>query len=223
MNAAIEQLVTSGVETDEAVVRRVLAGEASLYEVLMRRHNQRVYRAARAILRDDAEAEDVMQDAWVRAYAHLADFDGRARFSTWLTRIAVHEALARLRKRRRQESFDAMGGDDEMSTSDPTPEQSASGRELGVLLDGALDALPESFRTVFVLRAIEEMSTAETAACLDIPEDTVKTRLHRARGALQRALLSRLESTKSSVYDFHLSRCDRVVDAVFSRIGARRA
>jgi RNA polymerase sigma-70 factor (ECF subfamily) len=211
--------------SDEQIVERVLAGEPLLFEIIMRRYNQRLYRAARAILGDEAEAEDVMQEAYVRAYEHLAQFGGRARFSTWLTKIAVHEALARARRRRRFESMDA-GSDAEEFLAEPAhapdPERSASDREIHRIVEDAVEALPESFRAVFVLRAVEEMSVAETAECLDLPEETVKTRLFRARARLQKEIHRRTTAAVPQVYAFHLSRCDRVVAAVLERIGARR-
>jgi RNA polymerase sigma-70 factor (ECF subfamily) len=210
--------------TDEEIVARVRAGEPHLFELLMRRHNQRIYRAARAILRDDAEAEDVMQDAYVRAFAHLHEFEGRARFSTWLTRIAVHEAFARSRRGRR---FSPLESQPEETQSMPTaprfsPEQQASDAEIRAALEKAIDALPDEFRSVFVLRAVEEMSGAEAAECLGIPEDTVKTRLFRARARLQETLLQALEPAAPRAYEFHLSRCDRVVAAVLARLGIEK-
>jgi RNA polymerase sigma-70 factor (ECF subfamily) len=204
--------------TDEEIVARVRGGQPRLFELLMRRHNQRVYRAARAILRDDGEAEDVMQDAYVRAYGHLHEFEGRARFSTWLTRIAVHEALARARRGRRFQPLD------QETQSMPTlprssPEQLASDHEVSAVLERAIDSLSDEFRAVFVLRAVEEMSGAETAECLGISEETVKTRLFRARARLQETLLQAFEPAAPRAYAFHLSRCDRVVAAVLARIG----
>jgi len=174
--------------SDEQIVERVLRGELGLFGQLIRRHNARVYRAARAILNDDSEAEDVTQDAYVRAYEHLGAFEGRARFCTWLTRIAVHEALARARRGRRFAPLDAETQEAScMPTRSPrTPEQHASDHELRALLEDAVICLPECFRTVFVLRELEGMSCAETAECLGIPEATVKTRLHRARAACRR-------------------------------------
>jgi RNA polymerase sigma-70 factor (ECF subfamily) len=206
--------------TDEEIVARVRAGEAALFELIMRRYNARLYRAARAILRSDSEAEDVMQDAYVRAYAHLHEFEGRARFSTWLTRIAVHEALARVRRARRLQPIDAENHEAHpMSTpSRCSPEQQASDGEIRVALERAVDSLPDDFRTVFVLRAVEEMSGAETAECLGIPEETVKTRLFRARVRLQEALLEALEPVARETFAFHRARCDRVVAGVFARI-----
>ena len=207
--------------TDEEAVARIRSGETGLFELLMRRHNQRVYRAARAILRDDAEAEDVMQDAYVRAFCHLAEFEGRSRFSTWLTRIAVHEALARIRRGRRFQAVDPETQETSTMSTVPrlTPEQHASDGEIRSVLEKAIDSLPDEFRSVFVLRAIEEMSGAETAECLGIPEETVKTRLFRARSRLQETLLSALEPAAPRAFEFHLSRCDRVVAAVLARLG----
>jgi GTP cyclohydrolase II len=208
---------------DEDIALRVTAGETNLFEVIMRRNNQRLYRAVRAIVRDESEVEDVMQEAYVQAYAHLGDFQGRARLSTWLTKIAVHEALARVRRRRR---YEPMGDDlemaenaDECTRRGRTPEETASDRELCALVERAVDALPESFRIVFMLRAVEEMSVAETADCLDIPEDTVKTRLFRARALLQRDLSSQAEAGLSRAFSFLVPRCNRIVAGVFRRIG----
>ncbi len=206
--------------TDEDLVARILGGEPHLYETLMRRHNRRLYRAIRSVLRSEAEIEDAMQEAYVNAFAHLASFRGGARFSTWLTRIALHEAFGRVRKGKR--FAPAREEDDEMEAPEPTPEDAAFRRELGAALEKAIDALPETFRTVFVLRAVEEMSTAEAAEILDVPTDTVKTRLHRARGMLQRLLLDGAAETTPEVFGFHLSRCERVVDGVFRRLGLPR-
>ncbi len=208
--------------TDEEIVARVRAGEVEHFELLMRRHNGRVYRAARAILRDDGEAEDVMQDAYVRAFEHLHEFEGRARFSTWLTRIAVHEALARVRRQKRFDSLESHPEEPSMSTqSGSSPEQRASDVEMRSVLESAIGQLPDEFRAVFVLRAVDGLSGAETAECLGIREDTVKTRLHRARSRLQETLLHSIEPALPSVYEFHLSRCDRVVAGVFRRIRPR--
>jgi len=208
--------------SDEEVVARVRAGDVASFEHLMRRHNPRVYRAVRSVLRNDGEAEDVMQDAFVRAYEHLDEFEGRARFSTWLTRIAVHEALARVRRGKRLVPLDAYEEQPVMATGPEVgPEQRFSDVEMRSVLESAVANLPEDFRTVFVLRAVEGMSGAETAECLGISEETVKTRLHRARGRLRRVLGRSVEPELPKVYEFHLSRCDRVVAAVFRRILSR--
>jgi RNA polymerase sigma-70 factor (ECF subfamily) len=210
--------------SDEEVVRRVKAGDAPLFEVLMRRYNQRLYRVARAILRDDAEAEDVMQHAYVEGYLHIGQFAGRAAFSTWLTKIAVYEALARVRRRGRELLVDPLPetGEDAMCTlksARPDPEQQALSGEARTLLEASIDALPAAYRSVFVLREVEGLSTAETAECLDVSEEVVKTRLHRARARLREELLARAGVAASTAFSFHLSRCDRVVAAVFERLG----
>ena len=208
---------------DEQVVLQVLDGQTALFEVLMRRHNERLYRAARAILRDDREAEDVMQQAYVNAYAHLRQFDGRASFATWLTRIAVHESLARVRRRKRFDVLDsdaASTQESQMSgTFTPDPERQAISRELAGLIEAAVDRLPDGMRGVFVLRQVQGLDTAETAASLGISEDAVKTRFSRAKAALRRDLFDRAGLAASSAFSFHQSRCDRIVAAVFARIG----
>ena len=220
-SSAVQRLEPSSA-SDEEIVAQVRTGEVAAFEHLMRRHNARVYRAVRAILRDDSEAEDVMQDAFVRAYEHLGEFEGRARFSTWLTRIAVHEALGRMRKGKRQRSLDFDEEVPVMATQpDISPEQQLSDVEMRSVLEAAVSKLPDDFRSVFVLRAVEEMSGAETAECLGIPEETVKTRLYRARGRLQQMLLGSIEPELPRLYEFHLSRCDRVVAGVLRRIVAR--
>jgi RNA polymerase sigma-70 factor, ECF subfamily len=205
--------------SDESIVARVVAGDTAAFELLMRRHNRRVFRAARAILRNDDEAEDTMQEAYVSAFTHLCDFGGRSRFSTWLTRIAVYEALRRLRRGKRMTSLEeAETNEHEPMAATPSPEAAASDVELRPLLEAAVDALPVAFRAVFVMRAVEEMSVDETAEALDIPAETVRTRLHRARSLLRETLAEKVESAAPSAFDFHLSRCDRVVAAVFARI-----
>jgi RNA polymerase sigma-70 factor (ECF subfamily) len=207
---------------DDEVVARVRAGDRMLFEVLMRRHNRKVFRAARAILRSDDEAEDVMQHAYVRAFEHLAEYEGRARFSVWLTRIAVYEALARLRRRKRIGPLeDGNEEGDTMADQQATPEQKASDAELRVLTEAAVDELPEDFRIVFMLRAVEQMSVADVAECLGIPEDTVKTRYFRARQRLRNSLLSRLDASTERTFEFYLDRCDRVVAGVFERLGVQ--
>lgn len=208
--------------TDEEVVRRVLTGETALYEVVMRRYNQRLYRVARAILHNDGEAEDVMQDAYVRAYEHLDQFAARAPFSTWLTRIAVHESLARLRRRNRNQSLDETeyDGDPSMdlTAQSPDPEQNASGAQLRELLEEAVLGLPENYRTVIMLRDIEELSTSETADALDITEHNVKIRLHRGHGMMRAWLVERIGARAKEAFPFMGVRCDRVVAAVFARL-----
>lgn len=210
--------------TDEQVVARVLAGDTALYELLMRRHNQRLYRIARAILRDDAEAEDVMQDAYVRAYQNLASFEGRAKFATWLTRIAVHEALARSRKRGRFQSLDSeeqLMGDpmNSVISSNRSPEQETYDRELAAVLEKAILALSDEYRLVLMLRDVEGASTQEAAECLDLTEENVKVRLHRAHAKIRKQLYDAFGATTSRCFQFHAIRCDRVVKGVFKTLG----
>ena len=208
--------------TDLEIVERVKAGETALYEILMRRYNQRLYRIARAILRDDGEAEDVMQEAYVRAYQHLDQFAGRAPFSAWLTRIAVNEALGRRRSRNRNWQLEEIGEDEEvsmkMAESLPDPEQGASIAELGHLLEEAVLDLPEQYRTVVMLRDIEEMSTEETAAVLGLSEQNVKVRLHRGRARVRNWLFVRVGARVKDAFPFMGARCDRVVQGVFARL-----
>jgi RNA polymerase sigma-70 factor (ECF subfamily) len=208
--------------SDEEVVRRVRAGETALYEIIMRRYNQRLYRVARAILHSDVEAEDVMQDAYVRAYQHLDQYSGRAPFGAWLTKIAVNEALARLRSRQRVQELDAMfdGRDDAPVLMSPmkSPEQQVSSREMNQLLEEAILALPGNYRTVLMMRDVEEMSTADTATALELSEENVKVRLHRARAMLRKELFNRAGAGRSEAFPFMGTRCDHMVNTVFQRL-----
>jgi RNA polymerase sigma-70 factor (ECF subfamily) len=207
--------------TDETVVRRVLGGESELFELLMRRYNQRLFRVVRGVIDDAAEAEDVLQDAWVRAFEHLASFRGEAQFSTWLARIAVHEAFARLKRGRRfvdlqpetEASLPASGLLD--------PERVTASVELRGVLESVVGAMPSAYRAVFLMREVEGLSTAETAACLEISEEAVKVRLHRAKARLRSDLDQRLGDTSASLFGFAGWRCDRTVAAVMARIAPR--
>ena len=223
MTTPIETVISQDPLSDEEVVARVLAGETSMFEIVMRRYNQLLYRVARSVLRNDSEAEDVMQDAYVRAYEHLDQFAGRAKFSTWLTRIAVHEALARHRHGNRYQELEAMpkrDGDpiDGLASMALNPEQEASNSEIRSLLEDAVERLPDAYRTVFMLRDIEEMSTTDTANALEISEENVKVRLHRARALLRKSLYDRAGMERKEAFNFHAVRCDRVVKNVFERI-----
>jgi RNA polymerase sigma-70 factor (ECF subfamily) len=213
--------------SDEEIVERVRRGETLLFEALVRRYNQRLYRVARSILRDEHEAEDVMQHAYVSAYVHLGQFAGRARFSTWLTRIAVHEALARTRRRARWRELGSMSDEVQPSGAPrderPDPEQLAQAAELRRLLEAAIDKLPETCRVAFVLRESEGLDTLEVAECLEISEDAVRTRVHRARSLLRRILYEKTGATCAAAFSFHLARCDRVTSGVLARVGLGRA
>jgi RNA polymerase sigma-70 factor (ECF subfamily) len=207
--------------SDAEIVERVRNGETALFEILMRRHNQRVYRVARAVIKDEAEAEDVMQQAYINAFVHLNQFQDRSQFSTWLTRIALHEALARRRKRRPEEPpEDVM---ETLTSPQPDPERQAYAAELKGLLETAVDSLPEAYRLVFMLREIEGLSTSETAAGLELGEEAVKTRLHRARAMVRSAIAERMGASSAEAFAFPATRCDRLVAAVMAAIERRIA
>lgn len=207
--------------TDEEIVARVVGGETLLFELLMRRHNQRVYRTVRAILGADDEAEDVMQQTYLNAFAHLSSFAGHARFSTWLTSIAVNEALGR-RRRSGMAALRLVHSDDdpllEIRSNTPDPEQEAMTAELQQFLEQEIMSLPEHYRTVLMLRQVEGLSTEETAECLGVSTDVVKTRLRRARVMLREAMLQRAGVTFDRLFAFQAPRCDRVVAAVMSQL-----
>jgi RNA polymerase sigma-70 factor, ECF subfamily len=207
---------------DENIVARVLAGDTGAYEIIMRRHNQRLYRVVRAITRDDSETEDVIQDAYVRAYTCLHQFAGQAKFSTWLTKIAINEALARRRRSSHMSnSTDESGekkGMERFRSQAPDPERQTLQGELRNVLESAIDALPEIYRIVFMMREVQDLSTTETADCLSITEETVKIRLHRSRAMLRRDLYKRAGAESSLAFQFLGDRCDRIVAGVMRRI-----
>lgn len=207
--------------SDEELVRKIVDGESALFEVVVRRHNQRIYRAVRGILHTEDEIEDVMQQAYLNAWEHLHQFAGNSRFSTWLTRIAVNEALARLRKRGR-----FINDDDEVimtlaADESADPEHTASAAEMRDVLQHEIDTLPRPFRSVLMLRDVEGMSTAEAAEALGISEDLVKTRLHRAHAKLRDNLYRRAGMSLEALFTFGNARCDRVTAAVMSEIARR--
>jgi RNA polymerase sigma-70 factor (ECF subfamily) len=208
--------------SDSEVVVRVRAGERALFEILMRRHNQKLYRAVRAILKDERDVEDVMQQAYVNAFVHLHQFEDRSRFSTWLIRIALNEAFARQRRMRLADPIpsDEDGGEVSraISSREPDPERQAYAQELRVLLEQAIEALPESYRLVFMLRVVEGLSTSETGEGLGLGDEVIKTRLHRARAMLRRSVTARLGDAAPSAFPFHASRCNRVVTLVFDQL-----
>jgi len=225
---ALEEKNRTEPMSDEEIVRRVLNGEIALFELIMRRFNQRLYRVARAILRDDSEAEDVMQDAYVRAYEHLSQFAGRSQFATWLTRIAIHEALARVQRRKRTEQLgndweeSGIDGEVNVAASALNPEEQLSVAELGRALEDAILAIPEQYRLVLMMRDVEQLSTTETAAALDLSEENVKVRLHRARAMVRKILSARAGVEAPRAFGFMGERCDRVVARVMQKIAAGR-
>jgi RNA polymerase sigma-70 factor, ECF subfamily len=219
--------VAASTLSDTEVVRRVRGGEPALFEILMRRHNQRLYRAARAIVKDESEVEDVMQQAYINAFTHLHQFEERSLFSTWMMRITLNEAFARRRKLLQsvsiadvQPGLDPERGApmDTMPSPQPDPERQAYAAELRRLLEDAVDALPEAYRAVFMLRDVEGLSTAETGDGLGLGEEAVKTRLHRARAMIRRSVAARVGSAATGAFAFPATRCDRVVAGVLAAI-----
>jgi RNA polymerase sigma-70 factor (ECF subfamily) len=215
---------TIEIGSDEQIIERVLQGDTLLFEVLMRRYNQRIYRAVRSIVRDDSECEEVMQECYVRAFEHLAQFEGRAMFSTWLTRIAVNEAIKRSIARGKLDPIDLEDFDGEnrimpaQYANSPTPESNVAGNELASLLEESILSLPVAYRSVIVLRDLEEMSTAETAKVLALSDANVKVRLHRAHEMLRTQLMERAGASSAGALLFRATRCDRVVHAVVERL-----
>jgi RNA polymerase sigma-70 factor, ECF subfamily len=220
----LETIDTPGSLPDREVVRRIRAGDGPSFELLMRRYNQRIFRVVRSIVRDDDEAEDVVQESYVRAFEHLGQFAGRATFATWLTRIAVNEALAR---KRRHKVIQYMDIDDPKNVNlqphvvNGHADHRACNNELRDVLTQAIDGLPDELRTVFTLRVVEDLDTDETAACLDISESNVKVRLHRARSLLKERIDEQIGVGVRQVYQFDGERCDRIVKSVLERLSRR--
>ena len=211
---------------DVSLAGRVAAGDEGAMRQLMRRHNQTMFRAARAILRDDHEAEDAVQDAYLRAFKAMDTFRADAKLSTWLTRIVVNESLQRLRKLKRSAEVITMDGETvEAAAERPDdagnargPETEAVRGEARRIIESRIDRLPDAFRAVFVLRAVEEMSVEETAAALGIPEATVRTRFFRARSLLREALASELDVAMEGAFSFAGERCNRITERVLARM-----
>jgi RNA polymerase sigma-70 factor (ECF subfamily) len=219
-----QDLAAASVLSDDELVARVRRGETALYEHIMRRYNARLFRAARAILRNDAEAEDAVQQAYISAYEHLGQFQGEARFSTWLTRIVVHAALGRRRSIGRRAEVELPSETEEMmsgrNASAESPERALARRQLGGVIEAAIDALPDLYRVVFVLREVQQMSTAETAECLEVSEEVVKVRLHRGKLLLRDAMAAGVAELVPDSFAFLGSRCDRIVAGVMARLTA---
>lgn len=215
---------------DIDIARRISAGDCDALRVMMRRYNQTLYRTARSILRDDVEAEDAVQEAYLLAYRAMGGFRGDAKLSTWLVRIVANEAIARVRKRnRRAEVFELNGQTEhegeaaEVTMNDASPEQPERAvlrAETRRLIETKIDLLPEAFRAVFVLRALEELTVEETAVCLGIPQATVRTRYFRARSLLREALACEIDTSFENAFAFAGERCDRIVVGVLARLKA---
>jgi RNA polymerase sigma-70 factor (ECF subfamily) len=213
--------------SDHDLIARVRNGEGAAFEKLMRRYNQRIFRTARAVLRDEAEAEDVVQETFVRAFRHLEQFEERSSVGTWLTRIAVNEALSRLRRSQRFNVLDSEtnqeeGGSYSVESKQPGPEEQASSQELRSVLTAAIDSLSQELRTVFVLREIEGLSTLETSEALQLTSEAVRVRFHRARQALRRAVEKQVGDKVQGLFTFAGARCDRTVAQVFLKLGLTR-
>lgn len=210
---------------NEVAIERVRGGDTRAYEIIMRRHNQRLFRVARSILQDDDAAQDAVQEAYVSAFYKLDRYAPTGSFGAWLTRIAINEALMIKRKDRKHEKLpdtghdDGAAGDYETVAPNANPIDAAANVELAGLIEQAVDRLPEDFRTVFVLRAIEQLSVQETAESLDINPATVKTRFHRARSLMQEALNQHLDTAGPNAFEFAGKRCDRLVEKVLERLG----
>jgi RNA polymerase sigma-70 factor, ECF subfamily len=218
--------------SETELVRRVAAGDAAAFEALMRQCNRKLFRVARAILKDDAEAEEAVQDVYVTSYRAIGDFRGDSKLATWLTRIVINEALGRLRRRRRDQVVVPISttcddrGEPFAAAPDgsgASPEEAALRAELRLLLERKIDGLPMAFRTVFIMRELEEMTVEETAQCLQIPEATVRSRLFRARGLLREALAREIDLTTPDAFAFAGARCDRIVAAVLERVTKRES
>lgn len=209
---------------DAALLAAARQGEPAAFEAIMRRHNRLLFRTARAIMQNDADAEEVVQEAYLKAFLSLAGFAGTARLSTWLVKITVNEALARLRRRMPATPLERAAEPlaEASVTTDPTmadsPEARAAQGEIRRLLETAIDDLPQAQRAVFMLRAVEEFNTEDTAACLGIPADTVKTRLHRAKRQLRRRLQRGVAGALADTFPFAGARCDRIVVRVLARL-----
>lgn len=215
---------------DAELTARTRGGDQAAFEMVMRRHNTRLFRVARSILRNDEAAEDALQEAYLHAYRHMADFRGSAQLTTWLTRIVINQALMAVRKQKRDQvlvSFDDRRTADDRETDmadtiGESPSDATLRAETRRLLERRIDELPLNFRTVFVMREVEEMTAEETAACLDIPQATVRTRLFRARALLRESLAHDLDLATTSVFGFAGARCDRIVSGVLQQLSRER-
>ncbi len=225
MTALAALAATPAEDEDLALAHRIAGGEQTAFELMMRRHNRRLYRLARATLRNDADAEDALQETYLAAYRHMAAFRGESTLFTWLSRLLLNECYGRLRKHSRREALFPIADDiekevDAMTINDFNPPYHAAARaELRGLLEARLDALPVSFRTVFVLRSVEELSVEETAHCLGIPEATVRSRHFRANALLRESLARDVGVVEKSLFEFDGDDCDRVVERTLARLG----
>jgi RNA polymerase sigma-70 factor (ECF subfamily) len=216
---------------DLSIARRVAAGDHAAFELLMRRHNRRLFRLARATLGDDTEAEDALQDAYLDAYRSISAFRGDSALSTWLSRLVINACLARMRRNARRhnivpivsmDTHDAGGVDTMHSSESYAPDNAYARAQIGELIERKLDAIPQVYRTVFILRSVEEMSVDEVAQCLEIPVATVRSRYFRARALLREALAQEVDLVGRDLFEFGGTHCDRIVERVLSRIAPNR-
>jgi RNA polymerase sigma-70 factor, ECF subfamily len=225
-SVTVPQTLPAGL-TDTELVRRALARDEIAIRAIIKANNRRLYRLARGILRNDGEAEDVVQETYVRAFTHLADFRGDSGLSTWLSRIAMNEALGRLRRERPavelsslpQGALEAQIIKFPLMSAPDDPEKSMAQREIQHVVEGAIDELPEAFRIVFITRVLEGMNVEETAEILDLKPETVKTRLHRARAMLRENVERKIGPVVMEAFPFAGRRCDRLTAAVLKRLG----
>jgi RNA polymerase sigma-70 factor, ECF subfamily len=219
-----DQVETLG---ERELVQLARTGVGSAFRTIIQRNNRRLFRVARSILKDDSEAEDVVQEVYVRAFEHLSEFRGESTLATWLTRIAINEAQGRLRRQRPTADLAVIDSERKamseiipfpLASPNSDPERLAAQREVRRLIERAVDELPDAFRVVFVMRAVEEMSIEETASFLGLREETVKTRLHRARNLLRQALDAQLAPALKDSFPFDGTRCARIADLVLKRL-----
>jgi RNA polymerase sigma-70 factor (ECF subfamily) len=217
-------------DDDRALASRVAAGDRQAFERLMRRHNRRLYRLARATLRDGTEAEDALQEAYLAAYRSIGSYRGEAALSTWLSRLVINECLGRLRREKRRDNIVPMRSSDALEAEEfvpmddagkHAPDEAVMRTEMRSLIERRLDQLPEEFRVVFVLRSVEELSVEETAQCLGIPEATVRSRHFRARSLLREALAQDIDLAERDVFAFGGAHCDRIVSQVLHSLAER--
>jgi RNA polymerase sigma-70 factor (ECF subfamily) len=226
---ASEPVMALSLDENDLVARARRRDQAAI-RTIVRKNNRRLFRVARSILKDDWEAEDAVQEAYVRAFSRLDAFEGRSKLSTWLTRIAVNECLMRLRRRRPDfadlTEVENMSAEDEanvvpfpLNTAQPNPERAMAQTEINSMLERAIDALPDVYRIVLVARVIEEMSVEETAELYGLKPETVKTRLHRARAMLRQGLEQKFGPLLTQTFPFDGARCERMADRVIARLG----
>jgi RNA polymerase sigma-70 factor (ECF subfamily) len=225
-NRSLAAATSADLDLAQATAR----GDQVAFETLMRRYNGKLFRIARAILKDDTEAEDALQEAYILAYRNIGDYRADAQLGTWLTRITINQSLMRLRKQKRERVVipfttgqTADGVTDRGEVADEraeSPSAAAHRAEIRRILERRIDELPDAFRTVFVMREVEDMTVQETAECLSLPPATVRTRLFRARAMLREALQRDMDTAAVDIYGFAGDRCDRIVAAVLARLSA---